>query len=91
MPEKFPVNEPVPIDEICKYVIGNCPGCGFNVLCEGDIIRMPGYIDVMNIELLQNKKLISEAKYNKTLKTFDLIIPKDILKIKSNKYYIKFK
>jgi len=41
---QFPVNCPVPIDEICKYVI-NCPGCDHGSalqLCPGFLMKVQG-------------------------------------------------
>ena len=88
--EKLPRKEPIALDEICKYVIGNCPGCGTNVMCLGDILRTPDLLDVKSIQLLFKGKIIVESTINKKCKAIDLVIPKSISAKDSKNYTLKF-
>ncbi len=88
-PKKLPLQVPISVPDICKYVI-DCPGCGINALCLGDIFRIPGYLDLESVQLIIDKRVISEAVYNKKLKSFDLAIPQDIGRKQAPKYFLKF-
>ncbi|MFN0031566.1 MAG: hypothetical protein ACKVOR_05350 [Flavobacteriales bacterium] len=58
-PADFQCTVPVPIDEICKYVI-NCPGCDFSSLCIGDLFRFE-HVEDFDITLyLANKDLSTQ-------------------------------
>lgn len=89
-PEKLPRKEPIPIDDICKYIIGNCEGCGTDVMCMGDIIRVPMKLGIDSVQLLYNNKVIVESTSNKKNKSIDLVFPKLISAKDSENYTLKF-
>ena len=86
----IPNQRPMPIDEICKYVI-DCPGCGFNVLCAGDIIQVPQYMDLNKVDLLYQNKIVATSALNKKAKIFELQIPEAISKKDAKFFTLVFK
>lgn len=91
----FPKLNPIYFPDICKYVI-DCPGCGINALCIGDILRIPGYLDIESIELRLGKEILDIKHFrNKTTnvsaKSIDLVLPRNISKKEFKNLNLLFK
>ena len=82
--------DPIPIDEICKYVV-DCPGCGPNVLCKGDVLRIPIHENVSGLILQYKDKVLAKASLDKSLKILQLTIPESIPKGQANQYTLVVK
>lgn len=73
---EFPIEYPIPVPEICKYVL-DCPGCMSFALCIGDEIRIPAHPDLKIIELMLKDKVVQRFNYDKNDKAYYLRFKKN--------------
>jgi len=87
-PRELPFDIPIPVPDICKYVI-DCPGCGINTLCLGDILRVPQYQEIESLEIYHKKELIQKVRPANSQKYISIPITTDISKKMAKNYSIK--
>lgn len=74
----------------------DCPGCGINFMCLGDIFRIPRYLDIESAELRLGNEILDieyfrNIKSNVNTKSIDIVLPRSISKKESKNLNLLFK
>lgn len=81
----LPRQIPLPIDEICKYVL-DCPGCGVSYLCHGELWQIPYDPRFEGFEILEGDNVVAATK-SFGEKGYKIKLPKIN---NSKKYFVRF-